>query len=211
MEIDGYTLLPVFPDWNRGPQWQREWETEVASAVSGAETRRAMRAVGRVSLTWSIMVQGVAEVAWVNELIVQAEKTGKACAPLWGRGCWVGSAAGDVCTHTGSFPWRAGDWAFFLNDALGVWEVKQVDDVAGDVLTLAEDLEAEYTAEHMVWPVLFGRFTPDFQECRNAERISMRMKLRELVSRESVVIGDPPPAPPEGVGAWAIGSEFLVA
>lgn len=207
--VNGHVPFPQHPNWDKAPDWKRVWQTEVSGAVTGAESRQALRAVPRVNLTWFITTSNQADSWDLDERIRTAKKSGKGCVPYWGRGqTLVANVVADSCQVTGSWTWKVGDYIFF--SSLSGSEVRVVTAVAGGTLTLDQAVARDYAAGDYCWPMLFGKFILKDVSARLGDYAEAQITIQELTARDSVGLGVVP-GPAVGIGGWVIGSTFVVS
>ena len=209
-----YVLLPHRCNWQDDPQWERQWESEVANGVIGNEQRRGMRAQPRVRLAWTISTRDLQETALLNERIRAGRKSGRACAPYWGRASHlasqltVGSLA--VTLEATAWTWAAGDYIFFLDPITGEFDVGVLETVAGVNLTLRQPLSRTYAAGLQVWPLVFGKLIAEEMPAVTSHHGSVRCAIQELVSPATAPVGAFAFSG-TGIGVFRIGSTFVVA
>jgi hypothetical protein len=216
--INNFVLLPHAPNWSDPPAWSRAWQTGVAEAVTGDESRAALRGQPRISLTWLISTRTPEEETQLDDRLRAAKKSGKACAPYWGRGDLLTAAVTAEAVHLEDmlFDWRIGDWIFLLSDQSSVtgdqlWEVGQVAAIVGNVLTLAAPVGRTYVAGLLAWPLLFGKFTAQDLGADTNWHGSVKATLQELVSRDSAVVGATVATGAAGIGVMEIETNFIVS
>lgn len=215
--INQHVLFAQPADWKQPPTWSRVWQNQVASAVTGAESRLGVRAQPRVGLEFTITPRNLAEQIELNECVLAAKKSGLACAPYHGRGCALtATAAADATAKTlrANFAWAAGDWALFC-DANGHAEAHEITAVGtpGTGLTTlqpAEALTRAYSAGLLVWPLLFGRFECDELPARSGVNGPARIKITERIAARTAQVGVDPVVSGSGIGYWKIGDTFIV-
>src|SRR6187431_2264601 len=95
--IDGHVLIPHRANWREQPDWQRAWRTEIGGGLVGHEARIAPRVAPRIRLSWTISARDLQDRALLEARLIAARKSGKACAPYWGRSCVL---AADVTSKT---------------------------------------------------------------------------------------------------------------
>lgn len=214
--VNDHVLFPEPADWADAPDWQREWQNVIAEAVTGAESRNALRIKPRISLSFKVTPCSLVEQTEFDDRIRQAKKNGLACSPYHGRGCVLQEAtmgATDTVLVDDRFPWRAGDVAFFRNQA-GFYEYRTVETAALDAgiwtLELDEELTGIYPANSFVWLLLFGKFSTADMSVLSPKTGPARITIQELISSRSEQVGEVTPAVGDGIGFWKIGDTFEV-
>jgi hypothetical protein len=209
--VDGHVLIPHRANWREQPDWQRAWRTEIGGGLVGHEARIAPRVAPRIRLSWTISARDLQDRALLEARLIAARKSGKACAPYWGRSCVL---AADVTSKTVTLeptPWKwfVGDW-IFLMDPTGEFDVREITGVAATTLTLSQAVSRTYAAGLQVWPVLFGRLIAEEIAAETSHRGHIRCSLQEIVASPSKgVVGIF--ATGTGIGFMRIGSTFVVA
>jgi hypothetical protein len=207
--ISGYTLFPHRANYAAQPRLDRVWTTGITDSERGQEQRIALRAVPRRMLQWTITADDLEKFSQLADRILSAAKSGRACAPLWGRGSELASdASGSTVVLTSTaWPWLAGDRLFFLDDDDG-YEIATVASVAGTTLTLATPLAATHAGE-FIWPLIFGRFSADNLGLLTSRHGQAQLTISELTSPDAATLGAEV-AQIDGVGGWIIGDTFIV-
>jgi hypothetical protein len=208
--INGHVVLPFAADWSTSPpKWSRAWQNEISSAVTGDETRAALRAWPRATLTFSIKPLHTSQLAIVDDLIRAAAKNGLACVPYHGRSYVLQAdcTAAAVALDRAWRPALSGYLIFLAPN--GTYDVKAIIATAGNNATLASNVSQTYPNGTLVWPLLFGKFTPQNLTGLQPDAASVKITIVEEVSPLSVSIGTMP-APGSGIGAMKVGSTFQV-
>ena len=213
--VNNHVLFPHPADWRTRPEWSRRWENEITDAVTGAETRRALRSQPRVSLAFTITPRTIDERARLSDRVLAATKSGLACAPYHGRAASLDAdGSGTEITVRAGRTWAVGDY-IFLRASDDSYEVRQLTAVnlAAGIWTLefADALTAEYPAGAFVWPLIFGAFDAGEMSARSPVVGPIRVTIRELVSLASAQLGAVAPPGGTGIGSMAIGSTFVVS
>ncbi|MBE7502728.1 MAG: hypothetical protein HS113_21080 [Verrucomicrobiales bacterium] len=193
-EVNGHVLLPHLPDWSRPVQWSRLWQTDVQRVLTGAEERRGLRPKPRESLSWKLIPFDVTEQTPLLARLRAAAKSGLACAPYWGRGRRVVSAAGTelvLDAEDEAWPWfQAEDYLLLRStaaEAVEAFELAQVESVNGVTFTLTAALVGTWGEGTWAWPLVFGRLTFSDITHRTDWHAGVTVTLSELVVRP-----DPP-------------------
>ncbi len=209
--INNHILLPHRADWATPPTFQRAWQTDVAESILGNEARAGLRACPRISLTWMLSKRTQPEQQELDDRIRAALKNGKACAPYHGRGSLLTADCNNVTVNLAdtSFGWKVNDWVFFQDDLLN-YNFRQVNVVAGAVLTLGAAVSQTFPAGSMVWPILFGKLTAKDMEAVTDWHSSTSLTLQELISRDTVPIGGAVNTSGAGIGWMRIGTTNIV-
>lgn len=211
--VNSHVLLPHLANYKAKPRRKRRWQTGISEGVTGAESRQAFRAKPLISLAWTVTPWSLQEQTQLDDRIRAAKKSGKGCAPYWGRASILqnacnGSSAVLLSTH---WNWSEDDYIFFL-DATDpkhpVFNVRQVTAVVGQTLTLSSAVSQTFAAGSFVWPLLFGKFEMDGMPVANPERVGPRLKISEMLSADDQDLGSAPA--PDGIGEMAIGTTLEV-
>lgn len=226
--VNGCVLFPHMSDWRTKPQHKRTWETEIAESLSGAETRTGMRAVPRRSVTFSITAD-LEERVRLEARMDAAAESGYGAAPLHGRASTLmnaapaGSQANILLNLGGAWSWKAGDYAILILDdvtydvapvinatltADGTWTADSGLPVDQPALSLAVPLNYSWRANTLVWPVIFGKFSPGKETAMTGRHGAVTITVSELTSGRSAQIGAAAPGP--GVGRQVIGKTNVV-
>lgn len=210
--VNGCVVLSHPPDWSTKPSGKRVWETEIATSVKGAEARSAMRAVPRRQLTYMITPCSLQERVRLEARLDAASKSGFACGPLHGRACTLAAAAaanGNTLTvNAGAWNWQAGDYAILISDDQ-TFDVAAIVNVAGNVLTLAANLNFAWPAQTLCWPVIFGAFSSEKETALDGHHAVVKVTIAELTSGRTVQVGATP-NPKLGIGQMQVGQNFTV-
>lgn len=213
--VNNHVLFPHPADWSSPPDWSRQWHNEIGTAVTGAESRHALRVQPRASLAFTVTPRDVVEQSELDDRIRAALKSGYACAPYHGRGSLLtATASGTAVTVQSGRTWSAGEY-LFLQSANDTYEVRLLT-VATLVfgvwnLEFSGDIAGTYPAGTFVWPLLFGEFTCDTMNARAPRTGPARVSIRELVAPASVTLGSVTPPGGTGIGSMAIADDFAIA
>jgi hypothetical protein len=209
ISIAGHTLFPHHANWAVAPAWQRRWQTGIGSGVTGAEQRAAARALPLHNLSFAITPYNLQERLRLDARMDQALKSGYACAPFFGRACFLaagvaaGAAALDLVAPA-AWSWAAGDYAILLRDD-EIYDVILVSSVAGSTLNLDDVLTCAWLRGDMVRPVLFGTLAAEKQSPDSPWYATLRIAITQLVAERNAQLGSTPAHIP-GVGEQVIGS-----
>lgn len=212
--INGFVLLSHAADWRVPATHRRVWQSEVAEALRGGESRNALRAVARRSLTWTVTAETLPERIRLEARLDDAKFTGLACAPFHGRGAVLSNAAhaGDnsLTLSSTSWTWAAGDYAILLRDDL-TFDCLPVTGVAGSTLNFGPGtLNLNWPSGQLVWPLLFGTLASDKASALDGQLSEQqKITITELTSARSAQIGITPAAK-LGIGQMAVGAGFTV-
>ncbi|MCZ7640017.1 MAG: hypothetical protein M5U12_30570 [Verrucomicrobia bacterium] len=151
-----------------------------------------MRPKPRGSLSWRLVPFDVTEQTPLLARLRAAAKSGLACAPYWGRGLRLVSAAGTELTlEAEAWPWFEADDYLLLRsleaEAVEVFELVQVESVNGVTFTLKVSLVGTWGEGSWAWPLVFGRLTFSDLSHRTDWHAGVTVTLSELVVRP-----DPP-------------------
>jgi hypothetical protein len=200
--LNDHVLLPHRPNWATDVQWSRAWETKIAPAVTGAESRRAVRAHPRHSLKYSVSVMDLQEQAQLDDRLRAALKSGRVCTPFWGRGQPPTAAFQTEAIVPNLWPWAVGDYVFTMN-VHREWEVQPIDeinDLGGGQLELlfAPGFDVEHPVRQLVWPVLYGELAAPDLSALTSWHGELAIEVRELAAPASAdVVGDYTPPDPD--------------
>lgn len=206
-----FVLLAFEADWRQPPEWSRAWESQIASAVTSRESRNALRAVARHSLTWLVTPATPNEQVRFDDAVRAAKKSGLAATPFWGRGCTLlGAQTGDTIQCRVGWDWTPGDQIFFLNHngyEIGAVTATEFDDGVW-TLTLEDALTGSY--RNFCRPLIFGKFTCAEMDALSPRTGPLKLTLSELTNARSMQLGTVAPASGDGIGAWVIEDDFVV-
>jgi hypothetical protein len=213
--INGFVLVPHVPNWAGAAAAKRVWETEIAEALPGSETRQALRAVPRRQVTFSVTTNNLEERVRLEARMDAAKVSGLACAAMHGRSCLLGTTANagtaSLALSQTAWTWAVGDYAILiLNDT--TFDLQKVTGLSngGMTLGLAGNLTNKWIAGNLVWPVIFGAFTSDKESALTTHHGNVKLTIAELTSSRSVQLGNAAALPP-GVGAQRIGATNKIA
>jgi hypothetical protein len=213
--VNGHVLFWFSADRKVQPDWSRTWHSEIAPAVTAAETRRGLRARPPVKLAWLITPATLTEQIALHECVMAAKKSGLAAAPYHGRSSQLQAeaAASTSVVVNNNFAWAVGDW-IFLRHANGTIETRQltaVNLVDGEwTLDFAAALDETHAASALIWPLLFGEFAAEEMEARSPKTGPLRVSITELISARSAQLGAVAPPAGTGIGVWKIEDTFIV-
>jgi hypothetical protein len=193
--VNGHVLFPTRPNWRESVTWKRSWQTEIASALQGQETRRSLRRIPRVALTWLITTLSTEETAILETRIQAALKSGLACTGYWGRACEIKTAVTGSTAELwpGSWPWAAGDYILFIDPDTNAFDAVLVDGVDGNTLTLHASVSRTYQVCGLCWPTLFGKLQADPEALFTADKVDVKLTLVNAL---------PSPATVPAIGDW---------
>lgn len=211
---NGCVWLPHRPNWDQRISHKRTWQTEIAEALPGQETRQALRAVPRRQITFAILPVTLQERVRFESRLDAALKSGFACAPLHGRACGLAAAAAAgntslILNHTPAWNWQAGDYVALVSDDL-TFDVAAVLGYAGTTLTLATALNYSWSASSLCWPVIFGKFSAEKLNALTNWHETASLTIAEVTSSRAAQLGSTPAHVP-GVGEQIIGSTNTIA
>src|SRR4051812_26279185 len=118
--IDNHVLFPHVANFTTRPSRKRSWLTGISETVTGHQSRFALRAQPRLSLTFTLTPRTLQEQAQLEDRILAAKKSGLACAPFWGRASVLQSdcTTNAVVLQSAFWPWKVGNWiGLFRRDA----------------------------------------------------------------------------------------------
>lgn len=215
--INGHVLIPHSADWSSPVQWSRQWENEISGALTGHESRAALRSQPRVKLGFAVLPLKLQEQAQFDDRIRQAKKSGLACVPYYSRGgVLTANVVGSPITVADcGYTWKANSYVFLMrDDNFDVFEAIQVTaaNLAGGIwtLTLSGAPTNTYLAGMLAWPLLLGEFACDSMNALTSRNGTTSITVRELVSSQSEAIGEIAPDASEGIGHWTVGDTLVV-
>lgn len=210
--INNHVLFAHRPNWGVRPSGKRSWQTEIANALPGGETRQALRAVARRSVTFTVTARTLPERVRLESRIDVAAKTGLACGPLHGRASVLAADAnGNTLTlmSGGAWNWQAGDYAVLVSDDV-TFDMAQVVNVDGNILTVGSNLIYNWPARATCcWPIMFGKFSAQKSNALDGVLAEQQITISEMTSGRSVMIGSLPAVAP-GIDTAVIGSTLVV-
>lgn len=120
-KIDDCVVVPNHHDWSEKLKWSRTWSTQIAHGVTGTEDRSNGRRGAYQKIQFRVLAISVEQRARLTARVLEALKTGRACAPFWGR---QNITTGIPPIHDVPFgegfvlespywPWQSGDYVFF--------------------------------------------------------------------------------------------------
>ncbi len=220
--INGHVFFPHEANYQTLPGWKRYWENSITPAPTGDETRTGFRDQPLVELSWQVNPWSNIEQNQFEERLKKAKKCGKACAPYWGRASVLNAdcTANTAVLKATPWPWAANDYIFFSKKATGhdasgamlpnLFDVMQVQSVAGTTLTLTGNVSRTYPAGSLCWPLLFGKITTNDLAAATNRRGVMTLTIKELISSATKQIGIVPGAAGNGIGALKVGSTLII-
>ena len=193
--VNGSVLLPTRPNWRDSVSWKRSWQTTIAGALQGHETRRSLRRIPRVTLNWLVTTLSAEESAVLETRINAALKSGLACTGYWGHACEIASdvTGTTAALYPGSWPWAAGDYILFIDPDSNAFDAIKVDGVSGNTLTLHSSISQTYKACWLAWPILFGKLQCDPLAPFTSDKLDVKLTLLNAL---------PPPATVPGETDW---------
>lgn len=208
--VNNHVLFPEAANWSLAPQWERNWQDDLSSGLTGAESRLAVRKEPRAALTFLITPAGIVAQARFDDRVRAAKKSGLACAPLHGRGYVLqGSVVADTAVL--DRPWQAalGDYLFFAT-AAGQYEVRQVVAAEEDTVTLDQAVARAYPANTFCWPLIFGKFTAETMRAASPALGELQITIAELVSPASAQLGEVTTPAGDGIGIMTVAGTLEV-
>jgi len=214
--VNGYVLFP-HNGWATGQplKWSRTWQTGVATGISGAEQRSALRAWPRHKLGCTLVAASLQERARLDARVDAALKTGYACLPFFGKGCALSAAARagaqSLTLQTVTpWPWATGDYAILFADD-ETFDVVQVTSVVGTTLAFSlQPLAFSWSSGSIAWPLLFGKFTADVETGHSQWYAAWAITIEQLLAERTAQLGVPAPTPP-GIGQQRIAKTNQIA
>lgn len=170
-------------------RWERRWETGLTRTAEGDEERESKRSVGLKSIRYTAQPVSLEETAQLLAAIKSSIdiRDGKACAPYWSRSSVLAAdcSATTVTLEAGGsgslvWDWAALEYIFLFDQELRLWEVRQVQSVLGNVLTLVGGAVARtYKAGTLVWPLIFGELSVENAKSITNHRAQPLMRISE--------------------------------
>lgn len=209
--INNHVLIPNGANWATKPNWSRAWQTALASAVVGKESRYALRSTPRITLRYLITTADIATTQQLHDRLRAALKSGFACVPYHGRGVSlvddVAAGAAEVTVMDG-WSWQVGDY-FFCGYEDG-FDAKLVTAAVLDAgvwtLTLDAVLDLDHAAGSNAWPLLFGKLMAPDLPALTPRVADVQVTLSELTSGRAAQIGAVVPPVGAGVGYSIVGT-----
>ena len=182
------------PDWSRGFEVRRSFQTDISVSRDDTEQRRALRAVPRRSCRYRTMVSGNDRRAadrflreWQNKPTVVPDYA------RWAR-LTAGSSAGATALTISPMPAWVGEGQPLVLCGATREEVL-VEGVAGTTVTLAEPLASAWTNGSVIRPTFFGLLSAEMQSTR---------MTRNAAAIDVSLVGYPGGEPPRATGTpWA--------
>jgi hypothetical protein len=182
MLVGGYQFIWVPPAGGL-VSWERRWETDTTRALQGQEEREAKRSVGLKTIQYDAQPITVEETADLLASIAAGLKSGKACAPFWGRSSVLAAdcaaASNTVTLEDNVWGFAIGDKLFLIDQEARLWEVRSITNVVGNVLTLDVGVARTYRAATLVWPLIYGRLACETAKVETNHRALPRLKIVE--------------------------------
>jgi len=209
--INGHVLFPHAPNWETEPDWQRSWQTFISDAVAGQESRFGMRDQALTRLDWTVLALDLQERARLEDRMLAAKKSGKACAPHWGRASMLASPVTSTTVTVAAtvWPWAVDDYLFLMDDFRN-YDARKILTVAGNVLTLTAAVSRTYAAGLQVWPLIYGKFVADSMDGVTSHHGETALGIQELRSPATATVGTMGSAG-TGVGGWKVGTTLVVS
>jgi hypothetical protein len=211
--VNNHVLFSLMADRKVQPEWSRTGQSDVVAAVTAAESRRAMRVMPRVRLSFLISPRNLAEQIELDNCVMAASKSGLAAAPYHGRSSSISSVASTSVVLNNNFSWAVGDY-LFLRSASG-FEVRLLTSaiLTSDLWTLGFTgaLTGDYSAGNLAWPLLFGEFATEEMEALSPQYGPVKIAITELISARTVQVGELVAPGGSGIGSMIIGETFIVA
>jgi hypothetical protein len=197
-------LWPYAPDWSRGFEARRSFQTDIQPSRNRTEQRRAVRFIPRRSARYRTVVSGADRRAadhflrlWQNKPTVVPDFA------RWAR-LTAGSSGGATTLTISPMPaWVAEGQTLVLCGTGNDLEQVLVDGVAGTTVTLSAPLESAWANGSVIRPTFFGLLSGELA----ATRLN-----RDAAAIDVSVTGYPGGEPPRAAGtAWATfsGKEVL--
>lgn len=165
--IDSHYLLYQMPNWVFPVEIKTEQDTEVETGILGQEERSLMRVNKHAEFSFTIGLYTYTNSNYVSlnneveDILLAANLTGKICVPLWPKTTYLiedATATDDTLTFNIKNAWgfEVGDYVF-ISERDGNFEIKQIQDVSGSILTLDSNLINSYSVEKSYFlPLFFG-------------------------------------------------------
>ena len=208
--VNDHVLLPMRANYADAPVADRRWQNTLEDAEFGNESRFALRSVPRRSVRWRVTPSDIQQNARLLDQIIAARKSGLACAPFFGRGSEIAVEVTGTTLEIEPtlWEWNEGDYLILIDEA-GGYDVRQVETVVGETITLDSAVSRAYGCGLFVWPLIFGRFDCDSLSALRAEIGEASLSVQELTSGEAETVGVAGP-PIDGIGGWIIEDTFIV-
>ena len=112
--VDEAPFFSMAPQWAEPIRLAWRYQTEVGTALSGAEERAALRPYPRLRLGWSILGGNPEAKTLVADTIQAALNRSRCAVPVWCRPCYVRSVDGAAVTlENGGIGFAPGQHVFF--------------------------------------------------------------------------------------------------
>jgi hypothetical protein len=210
--VNGHVLIPLCANYSSGISRERRWTDEVCESEFGSESRFALSALARNVIGFRVTPTDVQQTSRLIDQILAASKSGLACAPFYGRGIAIATTvtAATLVIEATEYPLAVDDYLILVDDD-GNYDVRQIDAIAGDTITLDSAVTSgrSYRAGSLVWPLLFGKFRCENLNALLEEAGEASITIAEQVSLQAATIGTAEP-PIDGIGGWIIGNTFEV-
>ncbi|MFH1136580.1 MAG: hypothetical protein V1816_10920 [Pseudomonadota bacterium] len=158
--------LTARPDWSDGVEITRSWRTSIQSAVTGSEKRSALYGKVRRTVSYKVLVLGVADLAYLKRRLWRDMHL-VVGVPLWPDGAALTDqvdAGLDLIlpvTSTADREFAVGGEAILVDPHdMDNFEVVVVDDLDSDKIYLTDPVAGDWPAHAMVYPVIPCRIEP---------------------------------------------------
>lgn len=208
--VNEHVLLPFVANYESEPAQERRWQTDLEDSEFSHESRRALRSVPRRSVSWKVTPADLQTNARLLDQILAAKKSGLACAPLFGRGSEIAVEVTGTTLEIEPtlWPWAVGDYLILI-DSAGEYDVRQLEAIAAETITLDEAVSRAYGCGLFVWPLIFGKFRCDGLNALREEIGEADLSIQELTAATAETVGVAGP-PIDGIGGWIIEDTFTV-
>lgn len=139
-----------------------EWKTDIMESFSGLESREAVRALPRQSFEWDVMMPDNFFNAFLRAWHVRAF-----ALPMWHerrilkQNINIGDTVIYADTAYGTFERNA---AVIVWSDASSYEVYQIEDFAGDIITVTKEAAKTLKAGSLVMPLKYGMSDPRYQQ-----------------------------------------------
>lgn len=170
--MSGYVVWPWRPQ--RGMVESLEWMTDIIEAHDGTEQRVQVRQEPRQSFEMSILLEDHHELSKLRVALASWQHR------EWGWPCWheavklgasLASGSGSVSIDTTLADFRPGGLAI-IHQSPELYEVVEIDTVASDSLTLANDTTLTHPAGSSVMPFRMARMVAQVRRDDHATELS---------------------------------------
>lgn len=154
------------PNWAAPVHYSRKWRTSIQSGITGGEVRSALFTWPRRTLSYRVNSLSYAEQAYLKQRIFSG------LSGIFGVPCWqdLATLSAQANAGTATLGLNEANYRNFEEGGLlalgatpNMYEVKTIETITGDTITLTENLVGTWSAGSEVYPLLKGRVSSGAQ------------------------------------------------